>query len=262
MIYTCFEMIRDCRENRAGGWSYFIGNYAPVVRKIIGHYRPECTSALKGVLAAIRSPEPNWFASLEPGPERPFVAELRRKALDELDCIAPPAELDLTIELETLAEALAPLTILEKQAVWLETMRYSSSQTGPLLRTSEATIANIREKAAERIRAQGAGWRATLLAGNGRRLGRQAAEGTAQCLAGKAFLDLLDGRTTWYGREEMERHVAGCWHCIDHFCRMVETSELLRGIRPLSEEEVAELGRSPGVAADQRPGWKRWFGAG
>ena len=30
MIYTCYEMVRDCRENRAEGWRYFIRNYVPV----------------------------------------------------------------------------------------------------------------------------------------------------------------------------------------------------------------------------------------
>ncbi len=47
------------------------------------------------------------------------------------------------------------------------------------------------------------------------------------------------GRTTWRGRETMEQHVLRCWHCIDHFSRMVEVVELIRGVQPLTEEQAA-----------------------
>ncbi len=260
MVYTCYEMIRDCRENRPEGWSYFVPNYVPVVQKLVRRYGPG-DSVLEGVLLAIHSPS-NLFASLDPAPERVFVAALRQQVLEILDKIAPAAQPDIALDLETLTAALDSLTLVEKQAVWLETMRYTAAETATLLRTSVATIQKIRDKAGESIRAKTDGWSITLLAGNGRELGRLAAPDTPQCLPVKAFLDVIDGRTTWRGREEMDRHVNGCWHCIDHFCRMVEVVELLRRLQPLSEAEAEPFRKLWGLAAEKRPAWKRLFGAG
>jgi hypothetical protein len=57
MIYTCYEMIRDCRENRAEGWRYFIRNYVPVLRKLIAHYKGSGEAALERVLLGVRNPQ-------------------------------------------------------------------------------------------------------------------------------------------------------------------------------------------------------------
>ena len=98
------------------------------------------------------------------------------------------------------------------------------------------------------------------MAENGRALGRAAAASKcADCLPPKTFLDLLDGRTTWLGRDQLERHVTCCWHCIDHFCRLVEVVELLRGNRPLDDAGAAPFQKLLGVPAEKRPAWKRWL---
>jgi hypothetical protein len=265
MVYTCFEMIRDCHADRPEGWSYFITNYVPAIRKLVLHYRPERGGTIDDVLLAIRNPgtsQASLIASLPPAPEREFLTELRPKVLDFLDASSPLPEPEIVIGLETLSAALEPMTLLEKQAVWLETMRYTPSEAGTLLRTGAAAIEKMRENAAARIRAQVDRWRITLLSENGRQLGRAAADATAACLPPKAFLDLLDGRTTWRGREDLERHVRGCWHCIDHYCRLVEVAEWIRHARPLSEPEAEPFRKLMGIAAEKRPAWKRLFGAG
>ena len=106
-------------------------------------------------------------------------------------------------------------------------------------------------------------WRRSLLEDNGVALGRAAAAaGTRDCLSVKTFLDILDGRMTWRGREELERHVNGCWHCIDHFCRMMEVVETLRGVQPLSGQEAAPYRKLLGIAEQKRPLWKRLAGGG
>jgi hypothetical protein len=57
----------------------------------------------------------------------------------------------------------------------------------------------------------------------------------------------------------LERHVTRCWHCIDHFCRLVEVVELLRGNKPLAEAEAAPFYELLGVSAAKPPAWKRWL---
>ena len=262
MIYTCYEMIRDCREGRAEGWCYFIANYVPAIRKLLSHYQPataDHAATLARVLAAVREPESSIFQSLEPAPERWFVAQLRQRVVAELAGSAPAVELDL----ETVAAALESLTLVEKQAVWLETMLYPAAQTGVLLRMAPATAEKIRAKAAELLRGKIDSWNRTMLADNGLALGRaaEAAKG-AECLPPKPFLDMLDGRTTWLGRQQLEQHVTRCWHCIDHFCRLVEVVELLRDNQPLSDAEAAQFQDLLGVRRETRPAWKRWLGGG
>ena len=260
MIYTCYDMIRDCRAGKAEGWSYFIATYVPVLRRLLAHYRgekPDNDRVLERILIAVRRPECTLFQSMEPAPERWFTAQLRQEAMAELPGETPEIDLDL----ETVATALTPLTLVEKQAVWLEGMRYSAPQTGVLLRMAPTTVEKIRATAADLIRGKVDTWNRTLLADNGRSLG-QAATGAKgeDCLPAKPFLDMLDGRTTWRGRQEVEQHVTKCWHCIDHFCRLVEVVELVRGIRPLSEEEAEPFRKRLGVEVKKAGAWKKMFG--
>jgi hypothetical protein len=260
MIYTCYEMVRDCRADLPEGWRYFITEYVPLIRRLLAHYGPagSDTEALNRVLLALRNPESSMFQSLDPAPERWFAAELRQKVLAELATAPPEMELDL----ETLASALEPLTVVEKQAAWFETMRYTPVETGPMVKMEPKTVEKIRGRAADLIRGKVDHWSSSLLASNGPALGRNAGAGKGKdCLPVKAFLDLIDGRTTWLGRGDLERHVSQCWHCVDHFCRMVEVVEMLRGLQPLSEAEAEPFCKLLGVAVKKPSAWKRLFGS-
>ena len=217
MIYTCYEMIQDCRAGKPEGWSYFVKQYGPVAGRIAAHYGAADADRILPQLRPL-------LASLEPMPERHFVAELRQAMLAALFADEP-----LPIDLEKVQQGWAPLTVVEKKAAWLETMGYGKEDTGRILRVDPNTVEKIRAKAAEALGAIRDGSGRGMPAANGRGLGRAAArQATEQCVPTKALLDMIDGRTTWYKREELERHITGCLHCIDHFCRMHEVCDLLR----------------------------------
>jgi hypothetical protein len=255
MIYTCYEMVRDCRADKPEGWAYFVSNYVPLIRRLLAHYGD--SGALDRVLLAIRNPESSMFQSLEPSPERWFIAELRQKVLAETPSPAP----GIAVDLDTVAAAFQPLTLVEKQVAWIETMRYDAAETGAMMRMAPKTVEKIRERASELLRGQVDSWHRNLLAENGRPLGLAAAAAAGkECLPAKVFLDILDGRTTWRGRETMEQHVLGCWHCIDRFSRMVEVVELIRGVQPLTGEESAPFRKLLGVRLPKPPLWKRLAG--
>lgn len=250
MIYTCYEMIRDCRADKAEGWAYFISNYVPVIRKLTAHYGADFEKAL-GIL---RNPQSSPFQSMDPAPERWLVAEIRQQIV----AAAPAVAAEIPLDLETVAAALEPLTTVEKQASWFETMRFPPRPTAEALRMAASTVEKIRERADELIRGKIDSWKRGLLAANGRALGLEAALAeTEDCLPSKTFLDVLDGRSTWRGREEIEQHVAKCWHCIDHFCRMAEVIEVLRGVQPLSEPEAASIKKKLGIETPKRSFWRR-----
>ena len=258
MIYTCYEMVRDCRAGLPEGWEYFLSSYIPVIRRLLAHYSPEKSDLLGRILAAVHRPDSSLFQSMEPAPERQFVCELRQMVLAEL---APPAP-EYRLTLEEVAAAFEPLTLVEKQAAWIETMGYGATETGAMLRMAPVTVEKIRSRAAELLRGKVDAWSRSMPAENGLVLGRAAAAaGTKECLPAKTFLDVLDGRATWRGREEMEQHAAGCWHCIDHFSRLAEVLEVIRGIQPLTEAEIEPYRKLVGIEDRKARGWKRWFGA-
>src|SRR5262249_22183787 len=113
-------MVRDCRADRPEGWSYLVAYYTPVIRRILAHYAADEASLVERTLRELRSPESSLFQSLDPSPERWFVAELRQRVLAGIEHPDP----EIAIELETVAAAIEPLTVVEKLAVWFETMRY------------------------------------------------------------------------------------------------------------------------------------------
>jgi hypothetical protein len=260
MIYTCYEMVRDCRAGSAEGWTYFIAHYVPVVRKALLHYVPERASdpaLLNQILQAAREPGSFIFHASEQPEERWFVSQLRQLIVALL--AAPAAE--LPIDLEILTAALEPLTMTERQAAWFETMRYAPAKAGPMLRVSPETVETVRARAAELLRGKVDAWRRTLLAENGPALGREAATATTpDCMPAKAFLDVVDGRTTWRGRQDMDRHLRTCWHCTDHFCRILESVHLLRDTPELTDAESEPFRKFFGIAPTPKSGWKRLIG--
>jgi len=254
MVYTSYEMMRDCRADRPQGWRFLVAQYVPVMRKIVRHYDAN-QAGPEAALLSIARPDSPLFASLDPAPERVFVAGLRQSILEGIP--APAAE--LPVSLEAVAAAFEPLTLVEKQAAWLESMGYGAEQSGAMLRMAPATVAAIRARAAELLRGQTDRWRPSLLAENGRALGTEAAPPADGCLAARKFLDIVDGRTTWAGREQLARHTDACWHCIDHFCRLLEAVSLLRGIEPLTEAEAEPFYKALNLPASRPAAWKRWF---
>lgn len=264
MIYTCYDMVRDCRDGRSEGWSFFVTQYVPVIQKLVTHYassRQGDQALVEQILTALRHPESGLFSSVEPGPERTFLAELRQWLVGWLEKSDPQAPPDLEVDLDGLTSALQGFTLVERQVVWLETMRYESSEAGVMLRMDPHTVEKIRARAGECLRKSLDHWRSSLLGENGGSLRRAvAAARSPECFPPKAFLDMIDGRTVWRGREEVERHGTACWYCIDHFCRLLEVVELLRGLDSLSEQEAAPFRAALGLLPSPKSRWRRWFG--
>ena len=248
MVYTSYEMIRDCRADKAEGWSYLVTNYVAVIQKLTAQYGGDPDAVLK----TLRDPKSSLFQTMSPAPERWFIAELRQAIT-----AAAPAATVADLDLATVADAFEPLTLVEKQAAWFETMHFTPARTAEALRMSAATVTKIRERAEELLRGKLDTWHRGMLAANGRALGLEAARAaTKDCPPAKTFLDILDGRSTWRGREELELHVRNCWHCIDHFCRMAEVVEILREVKPLTDSEAAPFKKLLGIAPTKRPFWK------
>src|SRR5439155_26987919 len=72
MIYTCYEMVRDCRADLPEGWRHLIANYVPLIRTLLTPYAPGeagDTALLHRMPVAIHKPESSLSQSPEPSPE-------------------------------------------------------------------------------------------------------------------------------------------------------------------------------------------------
>ncbi len=249
-LYTCFDMIRDCAAGRPEGWRFFVAEYAPVIRALLAHYYPQAAADW-----SVRAPEilrpfdRTFFCSCGPCSERDFLLRLRQHLLASLEADEgkAPASWD------SFALPLAGLTFTEKQVVWLEVMGYSAAVSAAMMRMHPDGVERIRRKAAQLLEEAGC----TAPAPSLRRAVMQLpAEG---CCAPKDFFDWLDGRITWYRREDIERHASSCWGCVDLFCRVREALWHAQRRTPLPKPEVDALLAALEPGASQKPPWLRFW---
>lgn len=262
-IYTCRDMISDCRANHAPGWRHLITQYVPVIRLLLDHYYPDRggdAKLIERVLVRLRDPGSNLYAAPAPDTEREFVSKLRQKVLEAAEADHASQEPDVPVTLETLTEALEPLTATERQFVWFEAMGQSAESTAKMLNLEAGTIQSARDRADELLRGKMDRWHKGLIAQNGFALGRLAASGAAEdCLPPKAFLDSIDGRITWKQVKDYEFHLIRCWHCVDHFCRIREADYGLRLARPLAEQEAVPLYSVLQLPEEKKSMWQKMF---
>ncbi|MCC6362810.1 MAG: hypothetical protein IT165_04760 [Bryobacterales bacterium] len=263
-IYTCLDMIRDCRANRPEGWSYLVTTYVPVIRRLLAHYyanRWADAELIHRVLKALRNPQSPLFAAPGAGTEREFVAMLRQEVLRLVEADQPSGKAEVDLDLETLSSALEPFTVTEKQLVWFESMAYNAEATALLMNLEVSTVQKARDRAEEALRGALDRWRRGLMGDNGLALGRLALAGrTADCLSSKAYLEIIDGRITWARKKDYDFHVVRCWHCVDFFCRIRESDFALRQTRPLTAEEARPLCELLGLPAEKKSLWQRVLG--
>jgi hypothetical protein len=250
-VYTAYEMIADCRAGRPEGRLWFARNFVPPLRVLLGHYSggdPE--PALAGLLAALRDAIGQW----EPAPLRELIVALRPAVLEAAGYGVSRRD----IELEAVEDALAALTTAERQMMWLETMGYDAVETARLMRASPETVASVRARGAELLRARVDHWTVTVLSDCGAALGEAVRlKPPGEPAAARDYIDLLDGRVTWQRRVELERSLAASWFEIDHFCRVREVDEAASRSRSLSDEEAAPYSRLLGVEPRKPSLWTR-----
>ncbi|MBI4910897.1 MAG: hypothetical protein HY820_45225 [Acidobacteria bacterium] len=249
-IYTCHDMIRDCRAGNHAGWSYLVTYYLPVLRTLLHQYyagRAGDEQLIERVLLKLKSPQLPLYAA-NPSTEREWVCLLRQELLRivELDKASDAAS--IPIDLETLTQALEPFTIIDRQFIWLETMGYKAESTALMMNLDTSSVTRARERAEEALRQHMDHWRRGLLLENGLALSLLAETSRgANCLPARAYLDTIDGRITWSHKKDYEFHLRQCWHCVDAFCRIREVDFALRGVKPLAEAEARPYHKLLGV---------------
>ena len=250
-VYTAYDMVADCRAGKPEGWLWFARNFVPGLRVLSRHYSAEPEPALARLIATLREELPKQ----EPAPVREMLVALRPLILKASGYPSAPGV--GSVGIETVAEALEPLTIIERQVVWLETMGYDSKQSAVLMRMSAETAAAVREKAGGLLRGKLDDWSITLLCDHGAALGEAVrAAPPSKALPARVYFQSLDGRVTWQQRTEIERELAASWYEIDHFCRVREGDEAYSRTKALEEAEAVPYYALLGVEPAKPGLWK------
>lgn len=257
-IYTSFEMVEDCKAGLRRGWAHFVSEFEPIIAALAAHYCGEHYASKPSIdlLRDLHTGE--FFQSVHPATQREFAIELRQSVLALLEgaCSSPAPDIELS--LEDVTTALAPLTPVEKQMAWFETMKYVPAHTALTMNAGTDTVERLREKVEELLRQSLDRWKRGLLRENGPQLRAEAVARSGQnCVAIKLFLDVLDGRVTWSNRQNIDRHLASCWHCIDRFCRTREIDRLVKDTPPLTGEKTETHLEKLGFPKEKAPFWKR-----
>lgn len=241
-IYTCLDMIFDCRAGKPEGWRYLITNYVPVIRWMLAHYyadRASDTKLIERVLLVLKQPtHPLYSASYVT--ERQFIAALRSEVLAAVESERATGQAEVELDLELLSKAFEPLTAMERQFIWLDGMGWGHEDAARMINIEASTVEAARSRADELLRQNLDRWQKGLVGRNGLRLGGlvQGIKGE-RCMEPRMFLDAIDGRITWSRKKDLEFHLVSCWYCVDHFCCIREADFALRETKPLTEQEAA-----------------------
>ncbi len=248
-IYTCFDMIPDCKANKPEGWLYLVRMFAPPLRRLVESYGGG-EEQFRALLAGLRD-----FPDIPPAVEREFLLGMRPRILDAAGWKPRDAG---TLDLETFIEALEELTALERQAVWFETFPYPPAKAALMTRMSEDTHTKARERAAELLRVKLDNWTATIVRDNAAGLSEAVrAAIPAQPTPFRSYIDVIDGRMTWATRVAVARGLAGSWYEVDHFCRVREADAAIRDTKPLDHAAAEPWLAIFGVRPPKQPVWKR-----
>lgn len=229
-VYTSYDMVMDCQAGKPEGWQYLVQRFVPALGVLARHYGGGEETVARLIQRVHR------LEGFEPSPEREALFHLCPLLLKECGWEGGQAR---TLELAGLAEALEPLTAVERQLAWFETMDYGSRDAAGFLHVSEETGAKAWQKAGEALRAKLDHWTMTLLRENGGNLASEVrAQVPAEPVPVRVHVDLIDGRLTWRDRKEVDRKLVASWYEIDRLCRVREADEALRHAVTLTAEDT------------------------
>jgi hypothetical protein len=241
-VYTCFDMLRDCRSGQREGWQHLVRQYVPYWRALLVHYAPHLAMDPETdfrILGRLQQPGCHVFDAGGPVPEGQFLLDLRAFVLG----VVLPPEPERRMPLA--ADRLAALSLVERQAVWLETLKFDDRLTGRILDIDPALVLALRKRA----RAALGGAVPSLFA---------VPPAGPACLSPRPLGDLLEGRAS----PSVEEHLMRCWCCLDLLCRLREARYLMARRPMLTDDEVRGFEHYLGVEEPRPTFWQRVRSAG
>jgi hypothetical protein len=249
-LFTFHSIRSQCEQGSREAWQAFLGDYTPVVLKLLEIYWPNRPERHKEIWQeALRSLGANNFErlrALSRQAEREFLVELQAFVFERV-AAEPSAQAESSEAPGPTREAvhtlLEGLPLLHQEVLFLKLAGYSDGTLEKLLRVSPG----VAQKALERLpgeysavlgREQDKSLWPTAWSGVLRQA--QAAK-TDDCPPLHRFVSILDGQTTWHDKEPAERHVAGCLHCLERWTAVREVTHWRLEAKPAPAAELEAL---------------------
>jgi hypothetical protein len=242
-IRTVFVMAEDCTRGEPLGWEQFLRGHGWIAAQLLARYfptlAPEAEQHLAAVFQRAHAADAAWFRGLTFSNERDFAMAFRELifAYGREAARLPLPEAPL----EQFQAAVAKLTLMEREVLWLCMQGYDAPQIAAILASAAATAEAASKAMGERLGsvlptaldARALAARALIEAAEKTR--------TEDCLPLKTFNNLVNGQLTWRERELAEEHIRPCLYCLDCFTAFQEMIRYLRDVRPLPDDEVRRL---------------------
>ena len=242
-------------------WRAFVGDYTPLVYQFVDVYLPPLREGRarlwEEMLLALAANNFARLRSFDHQAEREFLTDLRSLLLERGAKKLEPAE-DFTRAPrpapDTVDALLKGLPLIHQELLFLKLAGYSDGTLERMLRITPA----IAQSALERVQADYSAilekdrdaclWPAAWL----ELLARAWSASSADCPPLRQFVRILDGQTSWYEKEPVEKHVGLCLHCLERWTTLRELIYWRHGATPLPEAEVKALVSSLSLQAEPK----------
>lgn len=261
-----FHTMRDaCLAGDPRGWGYFVKLYSPLARHLLRHYFSTQTlsTLLPQVFREATAGQGRIWKNFAGTDEkefvfywRGFVVEQGRQARG-----APPRTPVTSENFWALLETFPPL---QRELLILGFRHYSPEQLSDLTKFTPESAANVLQQARQRL-AQKLGNAGSLERGDHDALFAAIEQQHGEkCYPHRLFVRMADGQITWREREDAERHLQECLHCLDRLAQYREASRFFHVLPPADANAVRELLAELGLPAvelgEQRSWWQRLLG--
>ena len=250
-------MAEDCGRGERTGWEEFVRDYSSMTESMLTHYFPALAPEIEDHVVAVfrraRANNNSFFRELKFANEREFACAYRDFIFAYGREVArlPVAE----ISIEQVRGVMKDLPMVEQQVLWLFMRGFREEQISPILMHADATARSVQQKADERVKAIVPDASQDALVNSARAL-MEAAEKIKgdSCLPLKTFNNIVNGQISWRERDVAEKHVAGCFYCLDRFTTFQEIVKEMKDRQPASQSATEKILGQLGLPAKGKGG--------
>jgi hypothetical protein len=249
-LITFHKILTGCEAGERESWRTFLAEYTPIAARLAAIYlssSPEVRMPLwRESLQAFCANNFERLRAFDHQAEREFLAQLRNFLLEQGAARLDPAR-DITgaprPTPESVSSLLRGLPLLHQEILFLKLAGYSDATLEKMLRITPT----IARQGLERLQADYAvvlkqeqdvcQWPAAWLA----LLAHARAAQTPDCSPLRQFVRIQDGQTSWYDKDPLEKHMAGCLCCLDRWTTLRELVYWRHEVKPSPGAEIDVL---------------------
>ena len=276
VVFTFHKIREQCEQGKAEAWRAFLDFYTPLSLHLLKMYLPgdgpEPGRVWEQTLAALAENDFQRFRATSRQSEREFLADVRALSLDQaVQAVAESATAGASqstsaaapLDLELLGKLLENLPLLHQEMLFFKLAGYTDGSIEKIMRmaprVAQAAFARLEPdySAALKSESDRCPWPRPWLA----LLQESRAKKQEACPHVHQFLRIHDGQVSWYDKEPVEKHVAGCRHCLEAWTALREVAHWRKAAPAITGAQIeAYLSALPLPAAPKKSFFQRLFG--